>query len=100
MERNRLKFLKQMVAGGAAGLLGGGFFADSAQASDELGGDLARLRAAPRISGAKQSYRWDSPTEYAAVMKYLDGGVRPNAITDIGIGLVLIEDVRRELLNG
>jgi hypothetical protein len=56
---------------------------------------LAALRNANRVDGAKNSYRKDNPTEYAAVMAYLDGGPRPDPLSEMGIGLVLVEDERR-----
>lgn len=57
---------------------------------------LASLRQANRIDGTRASYRKDSPAEYAAVMAYLDGGPRPQPVTNMGIGLCLVEDERRK----
>jgi hypothetical protein len=57
---------------------------------------LAALRQANRIDGTRASYRKDSPSEYLAVLAYLDGGARPTGnLTLMGQGLVLVEDERR-----
>ena len=58
---------------------------------------LAKLASANRIDGNKNSYRKDNPNEYTLVMAYLSGGSRPNATSDMGVGLCLIEDGRRAL---
>ena len=42
---------------------------------------LTALRAAKRFSLTVQSYRKDNPAEYAKVIAYLDGGVRPSGVT-------------------
>lgn len=62
----------------------------------DLADALAHLRAAKRISGGNNSYRKDNPSEYTKVMAYLDGGARPSGVTtDMGLGLLEVEDVRR-----
>lgn len=66
------------------------------EVKDLLASGLAHLRAAKRVSGTSGSYRKDNPTEYAAVTAYLNGGARPNATTDMGKGLVEVEDARRQ----
>jgi hypothetical protein len=59
---------------------------------------LAKLQTANRIDGTKNSYRKDNPNEYQAVTAYLKGGARPAGVTtDMGTGLLLAEDARREL---
>ena len=65
----------------------------------DLASALDHLQRASRISGNKNSYRKDNPGEYSKVMAYLDGGARPTGITtDMGLGLVEVEDVRRALV--
>ena len=59
---------------------------------------LAKLQTANRIDGNKNSWRMDNKTEYAAVVAYLQGGSRPNATSDMGVGLVGVEDARRMLV--
>lgn len=72
----------------------------SAAPEDSLDRAITELLAANRISGMNNSYRRDKPTEYTAVVSYLNGGARPtNNLTRMGLGLVSIEDARREL-NG
>jgi len=61
----------------------------------DLADALAHLRKSKRISGPSNSYRKDNPSEYTKVMAYLDGGTRPTVTTDMGFGLVEVEDVRR-----
>jgi len=57
---------------------------------------LDHLIKAKRISAQSQSYRKDNPAEYAKVEAYLEGGARPTGInTEMGMGLVEVEDVRR-----
>ena len=57
---------------------------------------IQHLLAAKRISNTSQSYRKDNPNEYAKVEAYLDGGARPTGVsTEMGLGLIEIEDVRR-----
>jgi len=69
-----------------------------AEPADLLAQSLAKLRTANRIDGSKNSYRKDSPAEYAKVIAYLDGGSRPTGvISDMGVGLMLEEDARRAL---
>lgn len=52
--------------------------------------------AAKRISAASQSYAKDNPNEYAKVKAYLNGGARPTGVTtEMGLGLLEVEDVRR-----
>jgi hypothetical protein len=59
---------------------------------------IQHLLAAKRVSNASQSYRKDNPNEYAKVKAYLDGGVRPAGVTtEMGIGLLEVEDVRRNV---
>jgi hypothetical protein len=65
--------------------------------AQRLAESLAEARIAVRVGAAKNSYRRDSPREYAAVMAYLDGGPRPDVTTHMGRHLVLEEDVRIEL---
>jgi hypothetical protein len=63
-----------------------------------LAQSLAALRNANRIDGTRASYRKDNPTEYAAVLAYLDDGTRPGGnLTLMGKGLVLAEDARQLL---
>lgn len=57
---------------------------------------LDHLLAAKRISGNKQSYKSDNPSEYAKVKAYLDGGARPTGVTtEMGVGLLEVEDAHR-----
>ena len=57
---------------------------------------INHLLAAKRISAPSQSYRKDNPNEYAKVKAYLEGGARPTGVsTEMGLGLLEIEDVRR-----
>lgn len=57
---------------------------------------LDHLLKAKRISALSQSYRKDNPLEYQKVVDYLNGGVRPTGVvTEMGLGLVEVEDVRR-----
>jgi hypothetical protein len=50
-----------------------------------------------RIVGHKQSYLADNPKEGAAVITYLNGGVRPlSVVTKMGLHLVALEDARRQ----
>lgn len=65
--------------------------------SDQLAQALAKLRTANRIDGTKNSYRKDNPSEYDKVMQYLDGAARPTVTSDMGLGLVGVEDARRAL---
>ena len=59
---------------------------------------LAKLQAANRVDGSRNSYRKDNPTEYDKVIVYLKGGARPTGVTsDMGMGLMLEEDARRSL---
>jgi hypothetical protein len=62
----------------------------------DLDSALDHLLKAKRISAASQSYRKDNPVEYTKVQAYLDGGDRPTGVTtEMGMGLVEVEDVRR-----
>ena len=57
---------------------------------------LEHLLKAKRISAPSQSYKKDNPAEYAKVDAYLNGGARPTGVvTEMGLGLVEVEDVRR-----
>lgn len=57
---------------------------------------LEHLFKAKRISAASQSYRKDNPIEYQKVLDYVNGGPRPmGVVTEMGLGLVGVEDVRR-----
>ena len=57
---------------------------------------IEHLLTAKRISGTKASYAKDNPIEYRAVREYLDGGARPvGVLTEMGLGLIEVEDVRR-----
>lgn len=57
---------------------------------------IQHLLKAKRISAPSQSYRKDNPVEYQKVRAYLEGAARPSGvITEMGIGLLEIEDVRR-----
>lgn len=61
-----------------------------------LSSAIEHLLKAKRISGNSQSYRKDNPTEYNKVYLYLTGGPRPTGVTtEMGQGLVEVEDVRR-----
>jgi len=62
----------------------------------DLSSAIDHLLLAKRISAPSQSYRKDNPNEYAKVKAYLDGGSRPTGVTtEMGLGLVELEDVRR-----
>ena len=51
---------------------------------------------AKRIVAASQSYAKDNPTESRGVFEYLNGGGRPiGVLTEMGLFLVEVEDVRR-----
>jgi hypothetical protein len=56
---------------------------------------ITHLLAAKRISAASQSYAKDNPAEWSRVKAYLNGGTRPSVSTEMGMGLVEVEDVRR-----
>jgi hypothetical protein len=57
---------------------------------------IDHLLAAKRISAASQSYAKDNPAEWQKVKAYLDGGARPSGVTtEMGIGLLEVEDARR-----
>ncbi len=61
-----------------------------------LSSALDHLLKAKRISAPSQSYKKDNPAEYAKVVAYLQGGARPSGVTtEMGMGLVEVEDVRR-----
>lgn len=63
----------------------------------DLASALQHLLKAKRISAPSQSYRKDNPVEYAKVDAYIKGGSRPTGITtEMGLGLVEVEDVRRQ----
>jgi hypothetical protein len=63
-----------------------------------LSSALDHLLKAKRISALSQSYAKDNPAEYAKVKVYLDGGARPSGVvTEMGLGLVEVEDVRRSV---
>ena len=63
-----------------------------------LAQSLAALRDAKHFSHTSNSYRKDNPNEYAKVLAYLDGGVRPAGVTsEMGKHALLEEDVRRAL---
>lgn len=62
----------------------------------DLSSAINHLLIAKRISAASQSYKKDNPVEYQKVYLYLTGGPRPSGVaTEMGKGLVEIEDVRR-----
>ena len=62
----------------------------------DLDSAIDHLLKAKRISAPSQSYRKDNPVEYQKVQAYLTGGSRPTGVTtEMGLGLVEIEDVRR-----
>ncbi len=62
----------------------------------DLSSAIDHLLKAKRISAPSQSYRKDNPAEYAKVVAYLEGGARPTGVvTEMGLGLVEVEDVRR-----
>jgi len=64
-----------------------------------LSSALTHLLAAKRISAASQSYAKDNPTEWQKVKSYLNGGTRPTGVTtEMGLGLMEVEDVRRAQL--
>ena len=72
---------------------------DGMAAIDDIGDGLGKIRTANRVDGSRASYAKDNPSEYAKVMAYLDGGARPDGVTsDMGVGLVLVEDGRRKLI--
>ena len=58
---------------------------------------IQHLLKAKRISAPTQSYAKDNPGEWTKVKAYLDGGAaRPTGVvTEMGIGLLEVEDVRR-----
>jgi len=61
-----------------------------------LSSAIVHLLKAKRIVALRQSYAKDNPIEYAKVKTYLEGGARPTGvITEMGLGLVEVEDVRR-----
>jgi hypothetical protein len=65
----------------------------------DLSSAIDHLLRAKRISAQSQSYAKDNPVEYQKVKAYLDGGVRPTGVvTEMGLGLVEVEDVRRAQL--
>lgn len=58
---------------------------------------IQNLMAAKRVSAATQSYARDNPNEWQKVKAYLEGGPRPTGVaTAMGMGLVEVEDVRRQ----
>ena len=62
----------------------------------DLSSAIDHLLRAKRIAALTQSYRKDNPIEYQKVLAYLEGGPRPmGVVTEMGMGLVEIEDVRR-----
>lgn len=62
----------------------------------DLSDAIQHLLRASRISGNKNSYAKDNPSEYSKVKAYLTGGARPTSVTtEMGKGLVEVEDVRR-----
>lgn len=62
----------------------------------DLASAIAHLLSAKRISAPSQSYAKDNPVEYQSVKQYLNGGARPiGVVTEMGLGLIEIEDVRR-----
>lgn len=57
---------------------------------------IQHLLKAKRISAPSQSYAKDNPAEWAKVKAYLEGGPRPVGVTtEMGLGLVEVEDARR-----
>lgn len=57
---------------------------------------IQHLLKAKRISNPTQSYAKDNPGEWSKVKGYLAGGARPTGVTtEMGIGLIEVEDVRR-----
>lgn len=59
---------------------------------------IQHLLKAKRISAPSQSYAKDNPGEWAKVQAYLEGGARPTGIaTEMGLGLIEVEDERREI---
>jgi len=63
----------------------------------DLSSAISHLLAAKRIAGPGPSYAKDNPGEYQKVKAYLTGGARPSGIsTEMGMGLVEVEDVRRQ----
>ena len=66
----------------------------------DLASALQHLLKAKRISAVSQSYRKDNPIEYQKVSAYLNGGPRPTGVsTEMGLGLVEVEDVRRAQMS-
>jgi hypothetical protein len=64
-----------------------------------LASALQHLLKAKRISAASQSYAKDNPGESQKVFAYLNGGSRPTGVaSEMGMGLVEVEDVRRAQL--
>ena len=62
----------------------------------DLASAIDHLLKAKRISAPSQSYAKDNPAEYQKVKAYLDGGARPTGVTtEMGLGLIEVEDVRR-----
>lgn len=63
----------------------------------DLASALQHLLKAKRISAASQSYAKDNPAESQKVFAYLNGGARPSGVSsEMGLGLVEVEDVRRQ----
>ena len=63
----------------------------------DLSSAISHLLKAKRISGPGPSYAKDNPGEYQKVKAYLTGGARPSGVsTEMGLGLVEVEDVRRQ----
>lgn len=60
-----------------------------------LDDSISYALAAARITGRKNSYVWDNPTESQQVIAYLAGGPRPFVATQMGKHLVALEDARR-----
>lgn len=61
-----------------------------------LSSAIDHLLLAKRISAVSQSYAKDNPVEYQKVRAYLEGGPRPTGVTtEMGLGLVELEDVNR-----
>src|SRR6476659_5339641 len=74
------------------GMAGARLFADT-QATCNT--SITEALQANRIVGSSQSYRRDSPNEYAVVRGYLDGGARPDPtnFSHMGKHLVFNKDV-------
>lgn len=67
----------------------------------DLADAISHLLNAKRISAPSQSYAKDNPVEWQKVKAYLTGGSRPTGITtEMGLGLIEIEDVRRGPVAG